>query len=64
MKRQRKVLSWIERGSHNISTSHPSVNTEDPDLTEVQLKLFQGAEAHTQGGDGGQGDGVRVNHSH
>ena len=52
-----------ERGSHN-NTSHLFVNTEDPDLTEVQLKLFQGAEAHTQGGDGGQGDGVGVNHGH
>ena len=39
-----------------------SVNTEDPDLTKVQLKLVQGAEAHAQGGFGRQGDGVRINH--
>ena len=65
MNEKTEKSSWIERGSHN-NTSHLSVNTEaeDPDLTEVQLKLFQGAETHTQGGDGGQGDGVGVNHSH
>ena len=33
---------------------------EDPDLTEVQLELVLDAE----GGDGGQGDGVRVNDGH
>ena len=41
-----------------------SVTFEEPDLTEVQLKLVLGAEAPAQGGDGGQGDGVRVNHGH
>ena len=58
-----KSTAMDREGSHN-DTFHLSVRTEDPDLTEVQLKLVQGAEAHTQGGDGGQGDGVGVNHGH
>ena len=63
MRRQRKenytvkVHGWNEAISFQLS-----VNTEDPDLTKVQLKLVQGAEAHAQGGFRRQGDGVRINH--
>ena len=45
---------WVQLSWMNSATN------EDPDLTEVQLELVLDAE----GGDGGQRDGVRVNHGH
>ena len=58
VKDRKEANEWIQLSWMNSATNG------DPDLTEVQLKLILDAEPAAQGGDGGQGDGVRVNHGH